>query len=498
MASTSKLLLLSLALASTLTIFNPGCSAQGQKADAPLYPVLCDPAREGCIKSPLNCRSVYRGVGSSTIDEQQCNYVAAWRYVGGDLEVEISGQIGLNGGFVALGFSPDKKASSGLALACFKSSKSSNVAVQLAAYRSGDLTELLALPSVLTEADSVPHFEPDQPQVGGFYYALPKLGYSVIECRARLRLSASSDARLNFLKRPRDPSVYMTASLGTEPPSPSGEGLDKPTWTYTTPARKLSVVGVRASQPRSGLAKAHGCFMILAWVLCASIGTLIARYYKLQWPGRLLGREAFWFQLHRILMGFTCCLTLLSFILIFIDLRGYSGLDSFPELLHPILGIIVTILTFMNPLIALCRCDPSHENRPCFNWIHWLVGTIAYVLAVLNLFLGLRLERAGDLSSINYHIWLLIFFVLFQFIVEIILEIHTLYHWKRNKKLWQAYRLELEEYNTAKTNPVSLQPRSRPLEPLPRGRCLRVFLMSLHGVVAAAVACILCIVVLAY
>lgn len=474
-----------------------GCSlAQGP--DAPLYPLLCDPSREGCIKSPPDCRSIHRGGADATATEApQCSYLATWRIVNGDIEVEIGGQVDTRGGYVTLGFSPDKKASSGVALVCYKDSADPRVNQRLATYRSGSLVEILTQPGLIAPADSVPHFDKDVPQSGGNFYQLPKLDYAVIECRARIKLDGNTNPLLAFLQRPKDPTIHVTGSLGVGPPL-SGDGLEKPGWTYTTPARKLSDLGAGRAPPRSGAAKAHGILMILAWVLCASIGTLLARYYKLQWPGRLLGREAAWFQLHRILMAVCCGLTLISFIVIFIDLRGYSGLDVFPDLLHPILGIIVTILTLLNPLIALCRCDPVHENRPCFNWIHWLVGTIAYVLAVLNLFIGLRLERAGDLRSIDYHIWLLILFVLFQFIVEITLEIHTLYHWKRNKKRWQMYRQEMMEYEAAKTDSAAMQPRSRPTEPLPAGRCLRAFLMSLHSVVAAAVACILCIVVLAY
>ena len=42
----------------------------------------------------------------------------------------------------------------------------------------------------------------------------------------------------------------------------------------------------------------------------------------------------------------------------------------------------ITILLYHEqPLLALCRCSEDHEYRPCFNWLHWLFGTVAYCLA---------------------------------------------------------------------------------------------------------------------
>lgn len=86
------------------------------------------------------------------------------------------------------------------------------------------------------------------------------------------------------------------------------------------------------------------------------------------------------------------------------------------------------------PIIALCRCNPAHEYRPWFNWIHFFIGTFAYVLSVPTMMLGLRMPAAGlQLQFINYPLWILIFFVIFQFIIEITLEIHGCFYYRRNK-----------------------------------------------------------------
>lgn len=73
----------------------------------------------------------------------------------------------------------------------------------------------------------------------------------------------------------------------------------------------------------------------------------------------------------------TWALTIAGFVIIFVELRGWSAEDN-P---HAILGTITTILCFIQPFMALFRPGPSDKNRPIFNWAHWLVGNVAHVMA---------------------------------------------------------------------------------------------------------------------
>jgi hypothetical protein len=43
------------------------------------------------------------------------------------------------------------------------------------------------------------------------------------------------------------------------------------------------------------LVKLHGTFMVTAWMLIASIGLLLARYYKLTWVGHQIMGKDLWF-----------------------------------------------------------------------------------------------------------------------------------------------------------------------------------------------------------
>lgn len=94
----------------------------------------------------------------------------------------------------------------------------------------------------------------------------------------------------------------------------------------------------------------------------------------------------------------------------------------------------VFLLT-LQPFITFCRPHPMHKNRPYFNWTHFIIGTIAHVLSIPTIMLGLRMPAAGvQLRSLNYPLWILIFFVIFQFCVELTLEIHGCIHYRRNKR----------------------------------------------------------------
>lgn len=55
---------------------------------------------------------------------------------------------------------------------------------------------------------------------------------------------------------------------------------------------------------------------------------------------------------------------------------------------HAIMGAIVTGLAFIQPFMALFRCDPDSRYRFIFNYFHALVGTSALILSLATLFLA--------------------------------------------------------------------------------------------------------------
>lgn len=81
----------------------------------------------------------------------------------------------------------------------------------------------------------------------------------------------------------------------------SGSGIRPATVDYhdivrlaSQKALKLSVVANVAGKSKL-LLRLHGAFMIIAWIGTASIGILLARYFKQTWVGSSLCGKDVWF-----------------------------------------------------------------------------------------------------------------------------------------------------------------------------------------------------------
>uniref|UniRef100_A0A1B0EZ95 Cytochrome b561 domain-containing protein n=1 Tax=Lutzomyia longipalpis TaxID=7200 RepID=A0A1B0EZ95_LUTLO len=138
------------------------------------------------------------------------------------------------------------------------------------------------------------------------------------------------------------------------------------------------------------LIKLHGAFMVVAWMGTTSMGILIARYFKRTWVNQqFFGTDA-WFFWHRACMLFTWTFTLIAFIMIFIDVDGWS----YDEAPHAILGTITTIVCFFHPILAMLRPGVGDEKRKYFNWGHWFGGNLAHILATVTIFLSITVKKA--------------------------------------------------------------------------------------------------------
>ncbi|KAM3958035.1 putative ferric-chelate reductase 1 homolog [Aphomia sociella] len=178
----------------------------------------------------------------------------------------------------------------------------------------------------------------------------------------------------------------------------------------------LSTVGSAAGASKL-LLKLHGSFMLAAWLGTASLGILLARYFKQVWVGRQLGGKDIWFAYHRILMVLTWLLTVCGFILILIEVGGWSTTGDNP---HAITGIVTVILCFIQPIGAYFRPHPGTKKRPIFNWLHWLVGNAAHILGIATIFLAVYLQKA-ELPS--WSVYILAAFVVFHVIMHFVLSL---------------------------------------------------------------------------
>lgn len=97
--------------------------------------------------------------------------------------------------------------------------------------------------------------------------------------------------------------------------------------------------------------------MVFAWVFCASIGLILARYYKPMWTNQKACGQKVWFSYHRALMLTCMFLTIIAFILILVETNGIFDVTSMtlPWKAHPIIGLIAIICSLLNVSITLYR-----------------------------------------------------------------------------------------------------------------------------------------------
>lgn len=75
----------------------------------------------------------------------------------------------------------------------------------------------------------------------------------------------------------------------------------------------------------------------------------------------------------------TWTLTVIAFILIFVELGGWTSIPA-TQNPHAVIGLITTLLAFIQPFIAYFRPHPDAPKRYLFNWVHWTVGRFSHVL----------------------------------------------------------------------------------------------------------------------
>ncbi|CDQ70995.1 unnamed protein product [Oncorhynchus mykiss] len=90
---------------------------------------------------------------------------------------------------------------------------------------------------------------------------------------------------------------------------------------------------------------------------------------------------------------------------------------------HPYLGCTVMALSFIQPIMALIRPATDSSRRYIFNWMHLGTGTIARVLAVVAIFLGI--QQQALLLPGPWSTGVLAGCVVWGVLVDLLLEFHS-------------------------------------------------------------------------
>lgn len=111
---------------------------------------------------------------------------------------------------------------------------------------------------------------------------------------------------------------------------------------------------------------------------------------KSSWRHTSICGKDVWFAVHRFCMVLTLLLTIAGSVLILIEIKGWSNTKN----IHPIVGVITVALTFVQSFIGFLRPGPGSRSRPLFNWVHFGIGNLAHIFAIVSIFFATKLEKA--------------------------------------------------------------------------------------------------------
>jgi len=226
-----------------------------------------------------------------------------------------------------------------------------------------------------------------------------------------------------------DLDTEITLLLAGGPHGSNGVGYHGTNKVAASKPVKLSQVQSVGVQ-KSYLVELHGLLMLVAWIGCAGTGMLIARYFRKTWVGKKFMGLDIWFQAHRTLMILAVFFSILSLILIAVQVGGFSSLEwanvsrGGGTGSHPAVGLATLILAVLNPVMALFRPHPGTPRRNIFNWAHWLVGNSAHVLAIVSIYLAswVAPTLVRESSSATWS-WMILAYVVFHVLVHLALSI---------------------------------------------------------------------------
>lgn len=180
------------------------------------------------------------------------------------------------------------------------------------------------------------------------------------------------------------------------------------------------VYNLQSDSTRRSLMKAHGIIMIFTWILLASTGILVARHFKPCWPEKKVCGKALWFAIHRAIMLSAVTLTIIAFILILVYKNGtWTSQSIRGAFAHSIIGIIIISFAIIQPIMALLRCKPDGKYRFIFNYAHAFVGSSAFILSIVALFLAMFLAQLNFQDTtewgllVGWTCWILVIFIIF-------------------------------------------------------------------------------------
>lgn len=423
---------------------------------------------KGCFREPAGCQ------------EPQCTYILTWK---SDDPNYITFELGgladtATDRYVAVGLSEDTYMGDDTVFVCAHNSATDQTGLYIH-YNEGDPTR-----STLIPRDDSKYYSNDGCD-SSVYSKIRKEEGSYRNGRLRCRFEIQRDLseRCNKLMDIRGGPKHLLFFRGfASKGQVERHGLDVEDFHHASEDAVLfSESGDHSGRASYPLAKAHGCLMIIAWVFFASVALIMSKYYTTMWPNKRSYNQRYWFIVHFNCMALMFIFSIIGIILIFIEAGGYTKAPDLPLKAHPILGIIILICIIIIPIMAVLQPAEDNKCRPVYNWFYWVFWTIAYVLSIPQIFIGMDFGKVGVPW---WATWILVIWVIFHIAIELTLEIHQCCTYKKNKERRKKWEQMKREY-----------PKQTHPEPEPAGRRFKRFLLCLHVCFTALIVLIMVIII---
>ncbi|KAK1436992.1 hypothetical protein QVD17_02776 [Tagetes erecta] len=198
--------------------------------------------------------------------------------------------------------------------------------------------------------------------------------------------SDSSRIYVAFQLVTTQPSQRLVYAVGdSNNPAPSAPSF-RLTQHRTMVAIRLNYASGQGSQtkaPYSNLKRAHGILNMIGWGILIPIGAIVARYLK--------HLDSLWFYMHTGIQSLGFILGLSGVIAgVVLDNRIDANVGR-----HKGLGVTILVFGFLQVLAFLARPSIDAKARKYWNWYHHNIGRLMILFAIVNIFYGIHLAKAG-------------------------------------------------------------------------------------------------------
>ncbi|KAJ3130003.1 hypothetical protein HK100_008327 [Physocladia obscura] len=166
-------------------------------------------------------------------------------------------------------------------------------------------------------------------------------------------------------------------------------------------------IGTAESTSVPTLVVLHGLFMFLAWFVFPSAAIFIARFLK-----HRLGH--LWYQLHvGLMIGGTGLSIILGLAFVEVYVVQKFGLPSFHSKLGVAIALGVYPLQVLLGYISNAKFSEDRKAIPWWDQLHWWIGRLVFLAAIVNIFLGLKLAGVGQALLIAFPVVIVLVFFVF-------------------------------------------------------------------------------------